>query len=102
MIVSQGIDVCMKYHKAHSKPHTIRSYAHILRRFREKFGDRDIGTLAPDEVLAFMNQVCTGTKQGTKSSRYAYLRAFFNFIRNNLDQNFPNPSDAPAPGYESM
>jgi len=42
-----------------------------------------------------MNQVCRGTKQGTKSSRYAYLRSFFNFIRNNLEQNFPNPCDAP-------
>ena len=95
MLVSQGIDVCMEYHKAHSKPHTLRSYGYILNRFREQFGDKDISKLSPEEVLSFMNQVCSGTKQGTKSSRYAYLRSFFNFIRNNLEQNFPNPCDAP-------
>ncbi len=95
MLVSQGIDVCMEYHKAHSKPHTLRSYGYILNKLREQYGDRDISNLSPEEVLSFMNQVCRGTKQGTKSSRYAYLRSFFNFIRNNLEQNFPNPCDAP-------
>ena len=95
MLVSQGIDVCMQYHKAHSKPHTLRSYEFILSKFREQFGDRDISSLSHEEVLEFMNHVCTGTRQGTRSSRYAYLRAFFNFIRNNLDQNILNPCEAP-------
>ncbi|OQB75842.1 MAG: hypothetical protein BWX92_02351 [Deltaproteobacteria bacterium ADurb.Bin135] len=30
MLVSQGIDVCMEYHKAHSKPHTLGAYGFIL------------------------------------------------------------------------
>ena len=95
MLVSQGITVCMEYHKAHSKPHTLRSYEYILRKFRDQFEDRDIKSLTTEEVLAFLNQVCNGTRQGTKSSRFAYLRSFFNFIRNIIDNDFQNPCEAP-------
>ncbi len=59
MLVSQGIDVCMQYHKAHSKPHTLRSYEFILSKFREQFEDRDISSLSHEEILEFMNHVCT-------------------------------------------
>jgi integrase/recombinase XerD len=95
MLVSQGITVCMEYHRAHSKPHTLKSYEYILRKFQEQFQDRDIKSLSSEEVLAFLNLVCNGTRQGTKSSRFAYLRSFFNFIRNNIDHEFQNPCDAP-------
>ena len=36
-----------------------------------------------------------GCKQLTKHTRYSYLKAFFNFIRNNLDAQLPNPCDIP-------
>ena len=36
-----------------------------------------------------------GCKQLTKHTRYSYLKAFFNFIRNNLDTQLPNPCDTP-------
>jgi len=36
-----------------------------------------------------------GCKQLTKHTRYSYLKAFFNFIRNNLDEQLQNPCDAP-------
>jgi integrase/recombinase XerD len=36
-----------------------------------------------------------GCKQLTKHTRYSCLKAFFNFICNNLDSQFPNPCDVP-------
>jgi len=36
-----------------------------------------------------------GCKQLTKHTRYSYLKAFFNFIRNNLDSQLQNPCDIP-------
>ncbi len=36
-----------------------------------------------------------GCKQLTKHTRYSYLKAFFNFICNNLDAQLPNPCDTP-------
>ena len=95
MLVSQGITVCMEYHKAHSKPHTIKSFEYILVKFRNQFEDRDIRSLSSEEVLAFLNILCNGVRQSTKSSRFAYLRSFFNFIRNNIDHEYQNPCDAP-------
>jgi len=49
----------------------------------------------PDEVLSFLVGLNEGCKQLTKHTRYSYLKAFFNFIRNNLDFQLPNPCDAP-------
>jgi integrase/recombinase XerD len=95
MLVSQGITVCMEYHKAHSKPHTMRSYEYILGKSRDQYEGRDITSLTSEEMLTFLNRVCNGTRQSTKSSRFAYLRSFFNFIRNNMDHEFQNPCDAP-------
>ncbi len=41
----------------------------------------------------FLNQLCEGVKQRTNRSRYSNLRAFFNFIRGNIDNDFINPCD---------
>jgi integrase/recombinase XerD len=45
--------------------------------------------------LSFLVGINEGCKQLTKHTRYSYLKAFFNFIRSNLDSQFPNPCDAP-------
>jgi len=57
--------------------------------------DPSCSILTTEEVLAFLNQIYNGTRQGEKSSRFAYLRSFFNFIRDNMDHDFQNPCDAP-------
>jgi integrase len=46
-------------------------------------------------VLTFLNGITEGRKSQTKKTRFAHLTAFFNFIKNNIDQNFQNPSDIP-------
>ena len=46
-------------------------------------------------ALSFLNRITEGRKQQTKKSRYSQLLAFFNFIKNNLDQDFRNPCDTP-------
>ena len=43
--------------------------------------------------MGFLNRLGEGTKQATKKFRYALLKAFFNFIRNTIDENIPNPCD---------
>jgi len=46
-------------------------------------------------MLTFLNQVSDGAKQRTKRSRYSNVRSFFNFIKNNIDNDFINPCDTP-------
>ena len=43
--------------------------------------------------MVFLNRLSEGTKQATKKFRYAILKAFFNFLRNTIDENITNPCD---------
>ncbi|MGC2694131.1 MAG: hypothetical protein WA228_15660, partial [Desulfobaccales bacterium] len=42
--------------------------------------------------MVSLNDRC---KQLTEHTRYSYLKAFFNFIRNNLDAQLLNPCETP-------
>jgi integrase/recombinase XerD len=43
-----------------------------------------------------LSKITEGGKQKTKHSRYSHLKAFFNFIKTNLDPSIQNPCDAPV------
>jgi site-specific recombinase XerD len=96
MKVSQGIHCWQEYRKLHSKKNTLRTYQSILSKFSMQFGERDINSITPDEILSFLTQINEGTKKLTKRTRYSQLTSFFNFITQNLDPNFRSPSDTPV------
>ena len=95
MLLSQGINVCLEYHKSNSRSNTVKAYEFVLKKLHDHFEDRDLNSLSSEEMLTFLNQLCEGTRQRTKRSRYSYLRSFFNFIKNNIDSDFKNPCDTP-------
>jgi len=53
MKVSQAIAGYMEYHLANSKKNTIRNYEYTLRRFRDQFAERELGSITSDEILFF-------------------------------------------------
>ena len=57
------------------------------------FGDRELESITSDEIMVFLNRLGEGTRQATKKFRYALLKAFFNFLRNTIDENITNPCD---------
>ncbi|NIS71638.1 MAG: tyrosine-type recombinase/integrase [Proteobacteria bacterium] len=63
--------------------------------FRGRITDRDLVSVTPDDVLSFLTAITEGKKQLTKRTRYSHLKTFFNFIKNNVDQDFQNPCDTP-------
>jgi len=67
----------------------------VLNKFREEFSDRETETITYEEILAFLRSHTRHAKQSTKKLRYSTLCSFFNFIRNSLDKNLPNPCDSP-------
>lgn len=77
------------------KKNTIRSYEFIGERLCQHFDGREIDTITTDEVLTFLNSINESTKPYTRKGRYSYLTSFFNFIRNNVDQEIDNPCDSP-------
>jgi len=66
-----------------------------LAKFGAHFPDRELDSISSEEVLSFLTSLNDSCKQLTKHTRYAYLKALFNFIRNNLDTQLQNPCETP-------
>ena len=45
--------------------------------------------------MIFWPFLTASLKAQTRKTRFSHLKAFFNFTRNNIDQNFQNPCDSP-------
>jgi len=73
------------------KKNTTINYQVLLSRFNEQFSERDLHSITPEEILTFLTHLNEKTKQTTKRLRYALLNAFFNLIKNTLDENISNP-----------
>jgi integrase/recombinase XerD len=95
MQVSNAIKLWLEYHKSHSKENSIRAYKLVLLKFDEEFGSKNLEEITTENALSFLNRVTEGKKRQTKRTRYSHLSAFFNFIKNHIDQNFRNPCDTP-------
>jgi integrase len=78
-----------------SKENTVRNYELVSSRFGDQFGDRELGSISPDEILAFLIRLTEGTKQSTRRLRYCLLSALFNFVKNSLDPKLENPCETP-------
>jgi hypothetical protein len=74
---------------------TLKNYEFLFTRFSDEFGDRELESITPDEILSFLTCLTEGNKQTTKRNRYSCLKAFFNYIRNTIDFEIQNPCDAP-------
>jgi integrase/recombinase XerD len=95
MRVSEAIKCFLDYHRMNSKTNTIRNYELVSRRFCSEFGDRELGSISSDKILAFLTLLTEGTKQSTRRLRYCLLSAFFNFIKNSVDPKLENPCETP-------
>jgi len=93
MKVSQAVQYCLEHHKQSSKKNTVNNYQDIFSKFCVQYGDRELESITSDEILTFLTQINKSTKQTTKRLRYALLNAFFNLIKNTIDENIPNPCD---------
>ena len=94
MQVSKTAELCLEYHRSNSKKNTIKAYEMILTKFCSQFGDRDLYEITSDDAMFLLSQIPDGKKM-TRKIRYSHLKAFFNFVKNKLDQNFRNPCETP-------
>lgn len=95
MQVSEAAKHCLEYHKSHSKENTMRAYKMVFSKFCEEFGTEGVADITIEKILSFLNRITEGRKQQTKQTRYSQLLSFFNFIKNNVDEDFRNPCDTP-------
>ena len=95
MQVSEATKLWLEYHKCHSKENSIRAYKLVITKFCEEFGSENLEETTTERVLSFLNRITEGKKRQTKRTRYSHLLAFFNFIKNHINQDFKNPCDTP-------
>jgi len=71
----------------------VNNYQAIFSKFSSQYGDRELESITSDEVLTFLMKINKSTKQTTKRLLYALLNAFFNLIKNTIDEKISNPCD---------
>lgn len=95
MKISDAAKLWLEYHNSHPKENSVRAYKLVLSKFCEGFGNENVGDMTTERVLPFLNRTTEGKKRQTKQTRYSHSLAFFNFIKNNIDQELRNPCDTP-------
>ena len=93
MKVSKAVKIWLDYHRAHSRPSTARAYEQFISTFHQQFGNHEVDDVTANDILEYMNRITEGLKANTIRAKFAYLHAFFNFIRINIDEEFINPCD---------
>jgi len=76
------------------KKNTVVGYRFVLCRLKREFGRRRIDRVTSEEIFSFLVSLTNARKQGTKYTRCAHLRTFFNHINDRYQLHFPNPCDS--------
>jgi integrase len=95
MKISEAAKLWLEYHKSHSKENSIRAYKLVITQLCVEFGAENLEEINTERILSFLNRITEGRKRETKRTRYSHLLSFFNFIKNNLDEDLRNPCDTP-------
>jgi integrase/recombinase XerD len=95
MNVSQASKIWLDYHRAPSKKNTVQAYEFTIAKFNQNFANLNLNEVSTDDILDFMTQFTEDRKPQTKRIRFSHQKAFFNFLRNNFDDDFKNPCDSP-------
>jgi len=90
--VDLGVKSYMDYHRANSRPNTIRGFEYTLNKFRELFSGSDINDIPDADVATLLEMLTDGLSASTKSNRAGQISAFFNFVADTFElQHLINP-----------
>ena len=70
MKVSQASKIWLDYHRAHSKPNTVRAYEFTITKFNQYLADKNLNEVSADDILDFMSKFTEGRKSQTKRIRF--------------------------------
>ncbi|OQB55247.1 MAG: Tyrosine recombinase XerC [Deltaproteobacteria bacterium ADurb.Bin151] len=91
MITKEAITLFKYYLQSNHKQRTIESYRLLLERFEVIFAQKDLETIATDEIFHFLETLTGNMAKSTRRLRYAQLKAFYNFIIDRCSLNMRNP-----------
>ena len=95
MTTQEAIKLFKYYLQSNHKQRTIESYRLLLERFEVIYAQKDLETIAPDEIFHFLENLTGNMAKSTRRLRYAQLKAFYNFIIDRCSLNMRNPCSTP-------
>jgi len=95
MKASIALKIFRDYQKANLKPGTVGGYTYLLDNFEALFGEKDLKSISSEDVHHFLEIITENSSKSSKRHRYSQLKAFFNFVISNYQQELTNPLDSP-------
>ena len=91
MTTKEAVTLYQSYLQSSHKRRTKESYSIVLAKFQMAYAERNIDSIAPDEIFHFLEDLTKNLAKSTRRLRYAQLKAFFNFIIDRCSLNMRNP-----------
>jgi len=99
MKASIALKIFRDYQKSNLKPSTVSGYKYLIDNFEALFGEKDLKTINSEDAYHFLEIIADKSSKSTKRHRYSQLnsqlKAFFNFVISNYQQELTNPLDSP-------
>lgn len=91
MIIKQAVNLYLTYLENNTRPNTVRSFRFVLTKFAAFFSDSEMQDIKESDIIEFIGDVTDHCSLSTKNSRVGVLRAFYNFIIDTTEADYPNP-----------
>jgi integrase/recombinase XerD len=95
MKASIALKIFRDYQRANLKPSTAGGYTYLLDNFEALFGEKDFKSINSEDAYHFLEIITENSSKSSKRHRYSQLKAFFNFVISNYQQELTNPLDSP-------
>jgi site-specific recombinase XerD len=96
MNISTALKMFRDYQKSNLKPSTVIGYRHVIDNLEDLFGDKDLKWIRSEDIFHFLEIITENNSKATRRHRYSQLKAFFNFMIMNYEQDVANPLDSPV------
>lgn len=95
MKTSLALKIFREYQRTNLRSGTVTGYRYLLENFEGFFREKDLKSIKSEDLFHFLEIIAENNAKSTRRHRYAQLKAFFNFIIANYDQDLTNPLDVP-------
>jgi site-specific recombinase XerD len=77
MTIREGVELFKQHKKGNVTKNTLRSYGRFLEQLQARFSEKEVFSVSPDDIGAFLDECTEGLGRSTRHLRYAQIKAFF-------------------------
>lgn len=87
----RGVELFKQHQKGNVTKNTLRSYGRFLEQLQARFSEKEVVSVSPDDIGAFLDDCTEGLGRSTHHFRYSQIKAFFNYIIEATGLNIKSP-----------